>query len=162
MRPSFTLHKHLLLRNRLAYKTKFYVEPPWVWGSKFCLQHLGHMTKMATTPIYGKNPSKIFSRTGWPISMKVGMLQRGLQPIIVCSNDDPGLTRTYFTTRSKFVTWAFPWEKVKIVDFSETIAASDLKVGRSRYLIGFMKVSIDGQGHYLTLAQGHVHTKIQT
>ena len=26
------------------------------------------------------------------------------------------------------------------VDFSETIAASDLKVGRSRHLIGFMKV----------------------
>ena len=30
--------------------------------------------------------------------------------------------------------------KVKTVDFSETIAASDLKVGRSRYLIEFMKV----------------------
>ena len=23
-------------------------------------------------------------------------------------------------------------------------------------------MSIEGQGHYLTLAQGHVHTKIQT
>ena len=31
-------------------------------------------------------------------------------------------------------------EKVKIVDFSETIAASDLKVGRSRHLIEYMKV----------------------
>ena len=30
--------------------------------------------------------------------------------------------------------------KVKRVDFSETIAASDLKVGRSRHLIEFMKV----------------------
>ena len=30
---------------------------------------------------------------------------------------------------------------MKIVDFSETIAASDLKVGRSRRLIEFMKVS---------------------
>ena len=30
---------------------------------------------------------------------------------------------------------------LKIVDFSETIAASDLKVGRSRHLIEFMKVS---------------------
>ena len=28
---------------------------------------------------------------------------------------------------------------MKIVDFSETIAASDLKVGRSRHLIEFMK-----------------------
>ena len=30
---------------------------------------------------------------------------------------------------------------MKIVDFSETFAASDLKVGRSRHLIEFMKVS---------------------
>ena len=52
---------------------------------------------------------------------------------------------------------------MKTVDFSETIAASDLKVGRSRHLIEYMKVrSIEGQGHYLTLAQGPVHTKIQT
>ena len=33
----------------------------------------GHMTKMATMPIYGKNPSKIFSGTGGLISMKLGM-----------------------------------------------------------------------------------------
>ena len=31
-------------------------------------------------------------------------------------------------------------EKVKTVDFSETIAASDLKVSRSRHLIEFMKI----------------------
>ena len=30
---------------------------------------------------------------------------------------------------------------MKTVEFSETIAAIDLKVGRSRYLIEFMKVS---------------------
>ena len=29
---------------------------------------------------------------------------------------------------------------MKTVDFSETFAASDLKVGRSRHLIEFMKV----------------------
>ena len=31
---------------------------------------------------------------------------------------------------------------MKIVDFSETIAASDLKVGRSRHIIEFMKVCV--------------------
>ena len=31
-------------------------------------------------------------------------------------------------------------KKVKTVDFSETIEACDLKVGRSRQLIDFMKV----------------------
>ena len=65
----------------------------------------GHMTKMAAKPKYGKNPSKIFfSGTGGPISTKLGMLHRGLQPIIDYSNDDPGLTLTYFTARSNLVT----------------------------------------------------------
>ena len=49
---------------------------------------------------------------------------------------------------------------MKTVDFSETIAASDLKVGKSRHVIEHMNmVSIEGQGHFLTLAQGGVHTK---
>ena len=51
---------------------------------------------------------------------------------------------------------------MKTVDFSETIEPCDLKVGRYRQLIDFMKVSIEGQGHFLTLAQGRVHTKTQT
>ena len=52
---------------------------------------------------------------------------------------------------------------MKTVNFSETIEACDLKVGRYRQLNDFMKVlSIEGQGHFLTLAQGCVCTKIQT
>ena len=47
------------------------------------------------------------------------------------------------------------------MDFSETFAASNLKVIRSRHLIR-RYVSIEGQGHFLTVAQGRVHTKIQT
>ena len=55
-------------------KAKFYVEPPWVGGTIFCSRYLGNMTKMAATPICGKNPSKIyFSRTGGPIFTKLGM-----------------------------------------------------------------------------------------
>ena len=51
---------------------------------------------------------------------------------------------------------------MKTVDFSGTIEACDLRVGRYRQLIDFMKdVSIEGQGHYLTLAQGRIHTKNQ-
>ena len=46
---------------------------------------------------------------------------------------------------------------MKTVDFSETIAASDLKESRSRHLIR-RYVSIEGQGNFLTLAQGCVHT----
>ena len=99
------------------------------------------MTKMAAMPIYGKNPLKIFfSGTGWPISTKLGMYHRGLQPIIMCSNDDLCMTLTYFIARSNLVTYGFVWEKVKTVDFSETIAACDLKVHRCRQLIEIMKV----------------------
>ena len=48
------------------------------------------------------------------------------------------------------------------MDFSETIGASDLKGSRSRQLIEYMKMmSFEGQGHFLTLAQCRVHTKIQ-
>ena len=145
-RPSYVVHPSSVRRRSQCsniffsetawlIKAKFYVEPPWEVGTKFCSRYLGHMTKMAATPIYGKNPSKIFfSRTGWPIFTKLGMYNRGILPIIVCSYDDPGLTLTYFTARSNLVTLAFLWEKVKTVDFSETIAASDLKVGRSRHL----------------------------
>ena len=88
------------------------------------------------------------------------MYNRGLLPIIVCTNDDPGVNLTYFTTRSNLVLW----EKVKTVDFSESTAPCDLKVCRCRQLIEFMKVyvSIEGQGHFLTLAQGHVCMKIKT
>ena len=98
------------------------------------------MTKMAATPIYGKNPSKFFSGTGGPISTKLGMYHWILQPIIVFPNDDPGVTLTYFTARPNLVTLAFLWGKVKTVDFSETIAASHLKASRSSHLIKYMKV----------------------
>ena len=47
---------------------------------------------------------------------------------------------------------------MKTVDFSETSAASDLKVSRIRIIIELMKVC-----EYLrSRAQCHVHTKIQT
>ena len=55
-------------------KAKFYVEPPWEGGTKVYINGPGHMTKMAAMPIYGKNPSKIFSsRTGGPIFTKLGI-----------------------------------------------------------------------------------------
>ena len=39
-------------------KAKFYVGPPWVGGTKVCINGPGHMTKMAAMPIYGKNLKK--------------------------------------------------------------------------------------------------------
>ena len=39
-------------------EAKFYVKPPWEGGTKVCINGPGHMTKMAATPIYGKNLKK--------------------------------------------------------------------------------------------------------
>ena len=83
-------------------KAKFHMEPPWVGGTTVCSGHLCHMTKMAATPIHSKNPSKIFFYG--PISTKLGMHDPGLLPIIVCSNDDTGVTLTYFMARSNLET----------------------------------------------------------
>ena len=74
VRPSLTITNIFFSETAWPIKAKFFVKPPWVGGTKVCSRHLGHMTKMAATPIYGKNPSKIFfSRTGRPIFMKLGM-----------------------------------------------------------------------------------------
>ena len=59
---SFTMLKDLPLQNRLANQSQILCEASLGRGNKSLFsRHLGHMTKMAATPIYGKNPSKIFS-----------------------------------------------------------------------------------------------------
>ena len=42
----------------LPIKAKLYVEPPFIGGTKVYINGLGHMTKMAAMPIYGKNLKK--------------------------------------------------------------------------------------------------------
>ena len=55
-------------------KAKFYMNHLWEGGTNRYINNSGHMTKMATMPIYGKNPSKtFFSGTDGSISMKLGM-----------------------------------------------------------------------------------------
>ena len=72
-RPSSTFSNIMSSETAWPIKAKFYVEPPWEGGTKVYINGPGHMTKMAATPIYGKNPSKIFSRTGGSIFTKLGM-----------------------------------------------------------------------------------------
>ena len=57
-----------------SFLTKFCMKALRFKEMKIYLHDAGHMTKIAATPIYGKNPSKIFfSGTGRPISTKLGM-----------------------------------------------------------------------------------------
>ena len=59
-------------------------------------------------------------------------MQHLLKYYQVCSNDDPGLTLTYFMVRSNLVPYAFLWENGKTKDFSEIIL--DYDIGSSRHL----------------------------
>ena len=42
-------------KNTRQFEAKFVTEPPWDVGMKICSNVLGHMTKMASRPICGKN-----------------------------------------------------------------------------------------------------------
>ena len=71
------------------------------------------MTKMATMPIYGKNPSKIFfCETNRLISRRLGVKHRWLKYSNVYINHDPVMTLTKFTARSTWVAYAFEWGKL--------------------------------------------------
>ena len=88
-------------------EANFHTEPPWDGGMKVCWNRHGHMTEMATIPVYGKNPLKIFSETSRPMTFEPGIKHWGLGPYKICSNDNPGLTLTYFTARSTLLSNAF-------------------------------------------------------
>ena len=80
------------------------MESPWDVGRKVCSNGPGHMTKMAAMPIYSKNLKKIFfSGTKRPMTLELGVQHRVLEYYRFCSNEDPGLTLTYFTARSNLV-----------------------------------------------------------
>ena len=74
----------------------------WNGGINVYINYLVHMTKVAAMPIYGKNPSKIFSSEyyGGQISKKLGMKHQWLKYYNVFINHDPMVTLTYFTKRS--------------------------------------------------------------
>ena len=81
-----------------------------------------------------------FSGTKTLITLKLSMQHWGFEYYQVCSNDDPGMTLTYFTARSNFVPCAFIWKKDKTMDFSETIVVFDIKVGRCSQLNVYMNL----------------------
>ena len=92
------------------------------------------MTKMAAMPRSSKN-----------LKLSSSLEPKGMQHWVleycqVYSNDDPGMTLTYITTRSNLVPDAFAWDKGKTMDFSETIVVYDIKVGRCSQLNEYMKL----------------------
>ena len=71
------------------------------------------MTILASMFIYGKTLKIFYPGTSGLISTKHGIYHRGLNPIIILYvNDYPGLTLTYFTTRSAY---ASPKDSLEII-----------------------------------------------
>ena len=63
----------------------------------------GHMTKMASRPIYGKTFKNLLLRNQEAMNLKLGIQHRILKYCQICSNDDTGLTVTILYDMVKFV-----------------------------------------------------------
>ena len=72
---------------------------------------LGHMTKMASRPIYGKNLQKSSSEPKGRLTLKLGIQHRVLRYYQVCSYDDTGWILTIFMTWSNLFPNASTWVK---------------------------------------------------
>ena len=68
---------------------KFHMTTPYDWLAKICTNCYGHITKMATKHIYGKNYLNIFFS--------------GTKTPMACTNDESRLTLTYFMARSNLI-----------------------------------------------------------
>ena len=93
------------------------------------------------------------------MTLQFCMQHRVLKYYQICSNEDPGLTLTYFTTRSNLVPYVFVWEKGKPMDFSESIVVNDLKLATDdrndkKFLL---KSKLCPLGAVCSLLRGYIH-----
>ena len=108
---------------------------------KIYTNELGHMTNMATMPIYGKNLKKSNSPEAidrWPWNLVRSIVYASTTKV---ANYDPGLTLTYFTSKSIWLHWLLYGRKWKLSVFLELIAALGLKVAWSIQLNELIKLS---------------------
>ena len=81
---------------------------PYDWLAKTYTNCYGHMTNMATMPIYGKNSLNLFfSGTKRPLAFGLGMYDWGCGPYQISTNDESRLTLTYLMARSNLIPYAF-------------------------------------------------------
>ena len=105
---------------------KFHVEPSWEVGKKVYINGTGHMTKMAANPIMVKTfknlllqNQKFYDIETWHIALEA----QALQSLYI--NDDPGLTLTYFTARSNWVTCTLNGKNFTKSFYGGKLAAKD-------------------------------------
>ena len=69
------------------FELKFHMKTPYDRLAKIYTNCTGHMTKMATTPIYGKKLLNVFfSGTKRPMALGLGMYHWGCGPYQICTN----------------------------------------------------------------------------
>ena len=121
-------------------ETKLHVVLLWIIvRMEVCSNSPGHVTKMATMPVYSKNTLKIFSKTRRLMTfIQTWYTSSGTRTLQSCLYDDPGLTLTYFTAWSTLLPSAFVWENVWILDFIQTIEDCELEVGTNSWLSVYM------------------------
>ena len=120
---------------------------------KIWWHNAGHMTKMATMLICGKNPSKIFiSGTGRLISTKNWYVALGTPAHHSLFKWWPGVTLINFTARSNLVTYVFYGKKWKQWIFQKVLQPVTWKLVDADNLLRLWRyVSIEGQGHFFTI-----------
>ena len=68
------LSTHVSSETTRPIELKFHMKTPYDRLAKIYTSCTGHMTKMVTMPIYGKNPLNIFfSGTKWLMALGLGM-----------------------------------------------------------------------------------------
>ena len=89
-------------------------------GMKFSLSGPGQLTNIAAMPMYGQNLDKLLLWNQTSDDFESWYQHRVLKYYQVCSNDDPVLTLTCFTTMSNLFPNAFVRDEGKIMDFLRT------------------------------------------
>ena len=54
-------------------EARFHIGLLWIGRTKVCSTGHGHVTKMATMPIYGKHALKKFSQANWLMTFELGI-----------------------------------------------------------------------------------------
>ena len=78
-------------------------------GMKVYINGSGHMTKMAAMPIYRKTLKNLLLQSLKSYNLETWYVAPRTQALQSFINDDPGLTMTYFTAKSNWVTCTFEW-----------------------------------------------------
>ena len=120
---------------------KFHIQYLGNRGSKICSNGSGHMAEMASII---PQENTFFSRTTGFIAFETWYVASSDWVLLMCTNADPRLTLTYFSSVSNSVPWTFEWRKGETLYLSKTVLSCDMKVGCT-----WNSVNAKGQGHPL-------------